>query len=802
MISRPVRMLHRLKKETVKLFASLLLVIHFVEPAEGLAQDVKQKYFRQTPFEVAQRMLVTGNPKGAIKRLKTALASGENLQAAEQANYLLGLALLQNGDYEEASEVFGTLLKTYPILRDDHLYYRALSLYRWGSKLEAAKIFAQVDPLGPRGGVSTIFRGRALYESTAFAELRPWLEEHLRNGNLASRELKYYLAESRYRTGDPYGALALYRELWRDRPRGSLAVRALERIPQLRLDGKLLLSKSEIQIVEQLKRIVETDRRLERALKGVEENSSKRKLQGSMTAEIAYARGRLAEMKGAYRNAIGHYMRSQTAAPVTATKVRALAGLAQGRCHKLLGQVSSAARLFATVADRFPELPESEEALFLAGEVLLANRKHEEAEERYRDLLLKNPATVFRAQCLWGLAWVRFRQGKYDEARPFFSSLTKLALPEEMHAASLYWLGRTEASLGMIDDAKVHFSKLVTERPLSFYASLASDLLIQVEPSRPLRTVSSTVAESLGTKEDKVPQELVRVKEFIRLGLRARARKALSLFEQKARSKRKRLSASTLETMAKSYEALNLKLQARYVREEFAREYPSTLGQVVVATAARQAHPLKFEAEIRKAAKEFGVRPSLLFALVRTESNFRSVAVSSQNAYGLAQLILPTAKSVARKLGIKRVSPQRLVRDPLLNVRLGASYLKSLLNLYGGSEVLALAAYNAGPGAVSSWMMNRVRKVAGQKRRRVGVGLTPSPDEMVEEIPVKETKTYVRKVLGRQRVYERLYGTPQPALPALKPLELAPSVIFEPTSSEIRVRTPDYPLIGARVFHR
>ena len=193
---------------------------------------------------------------------------------------------------------------------------------------------------------------------------------------------------------------------------------------------------------------------------------------------------------------------------------------------------------------------------------------------------------------------------------------------------------------------------------MSFYASLASDLLIQVEPSRPVGTSSNAASGRLNIDEDKIPRELVRIEEFIRLGLRARARKALTLYDQKTRAKKKRLSAATLQSMAEFYEALNLRLQARYVREEYAREYPATLGLDVVATAARQAHPLKFEEQIRKAAREFGVRPSLLFALVRTESNFRPNAVSSQNAYGLAQLILPTAKSVARRLGIKRVSPK------------------------------------------------------------------------------------------------------------------------------------------------
>jgi soluble lytic murein transglycosylase len=109
--------------------------------------------------------------------------------------------------------------------------------------------------------------------------------------------------------------------------------------------------------------------------------------------------------------------------------------------------------------------------------------------------------------------------------------------------------------------------------------------------------------------------------------------------------------------------------------------------------------------------------------------------------------MLPTAQSVARALRLAR--PSRLdLMQASLNIRLGARYLGELVRRFDGSVALALAAYNAGGGAVSRWL-----------EARSGLEV----DEFVEEIPVEETRGYVKRVLRSYAAYRLLYGSPDEA---------------------------------------
>jgi soluble lytic murein transglycosylase len=106
--------------------------------------------------------------------------------------------------------------------------------------------------------------------------------------------------------------------------------------------------------------------------------------------------------------------------------------------------------------------------------------------------------------------------------------------------------------------------------------------------------------------------------------------------------------------------------------------------------------------------------------------------------------MVPTAQQVARQLRIGRVGRSDLT-GASLNIRLGARYLGELVRRFDGSVALALAAYNAGGGAVSRWL---------EQRRGLEI------DEFVEEIPVEETRGYVKRVLRSYAAYRLLYGSP------------------------------------------
>jgi soluble lytic murein transglycosylase len=143
-----------------------------------------------------------------------------------------------------------------------------------------------------------------------------------------------------------------------------------------------------------------------------------------------------------------------------------------------------------------------------------------------------------------------------------------------------------------------------------------------------------------------------------------------------------------------------------------------------------------------------GVEPALALAVIRQESTFNTTTVSSAGARGLMQLMPPTAQQVAGKLGLPH-DDVRLTADPGYNILLGTSYLRQLVDGYGGSYLLAVAAYNAGSGRVREWL-----DTAGDPRAGGGV----DPLDWVESIPIAETRNYVQRVLEALEVYRVRLG--------------------------------------------
>jgi soluble lytic murein transglycosylase len=144
--------------------------------------------------------------------------------------------------------------------------------------------------------------------------------------------------------------------------------------------------------------------------------------------------------------------------------------------------------------------------------------------------------------------------------------------------------------------------------------------------------------------------------------------------------------------------------------------------------------PLRHEDIIRQQAHEKGVDASLIAAVIYAESRFRE-QTSRAGARGLMQITPDTAREIERLSGGTTFRTADL-SDPEINIRYGTYYLHELLSRYGGNEVAALAAYNAGPGNADRWG---------------GAGLT------LGAIPLEQTRAYVAEVLEEQRAYRAEY---------------------------------------------
>jgi len=150
--------------------------------------------------------------------------------------------------------------------------------------------------------------------------------------------------------------------------------------------------------------------------------------------------------------------------------------------------------------------------------------------------------------------------------------------------------------------------------------------------------------------------------------------------------------------------------------------------------------PWPYRDLIEQTANELDLDPYLLAALIRQESAFTPHAVSRAGAHGLMQLMPPTAREVARKIGAQWDTA--LLTIPDANLRLGATHLEGLLRRYGDNIIPTLAAYNAGGTPVRRWLA------------RYDVN---DPIQFVENIPYVETRGYLRTVLRNHALYRALY---------------------------------------------
>lgn len=146
--------------------------------------------------------------------------------------------------------------------------------------------------------------------------------------------------------------------------------------------------------------------------------------------------------------------------------------------------------------------------------------------------------------------------------------------------------------------------------------------------------------------------------------------------------------------------------------------------------------------------KKLPVEKALILAIIRQESNFSQYARSHANALGLMQILPKTAKATAKSMKVA-YNHKRLTQDPKYNILIGANYMKAMLNFHNGSYILAIASYNAGPKNVKKWIQDY-----GDPRSQEVDAIF-----WIENIPFKETRNYVQRVLENLYVYRSILNT-------------------------------------------
>jgi len=162
----------------------------------------------------------------------------------------------------------------------------------------------------------------------------------------------------------------------------------------------------------------------------------------------------------------------------------------------------------------------------------------------------------------------------------------------------------------------------------------------------------------------------------------------------------------------------------------------------------RALYPRPYDAEVRNAAALTKLPDTFIYSVIRQESLYQSDAQSSAGARGAMQLLPETARLTARRWPAiaQSVPDTKNLFDPATNILIGSAKLRDMLNRFDDTVAVALAAYNAGPGAAQRWLPERKMEA----------------DIWIENIPYNETRTYVQRIHWHNVVFDWLAtGQPQ-----------------------------------------
>ncbi len=437
-------------------------------------------------------------------------------------------------------------------------------------------------------------------------------------------------------------------------------------------------------------------------------------------------------------------------------RARALYLLAQ--LETLAGK-PDAGPLWQALARKFPQSTLADDALFT--EAVVRRRAGDLAGERalLQDLVDHHLDSDLREEAIFRLFWSHQVEGNGRAGLVYLDQLASHPDPEGAdEERARYWRARAllepqpgESETGRaaaLEAARADLVWLVEERPLTYHGLLARGRLQELDPK--LLQVAGAREEKQFASARPLPlhagalgrdPHLLAAVELIRLGLMAEASRELTAVDRSPARAAGDAGQEPLTLVADLYARAGDFRNAHALVRTDLRALLRRPASGLALRAASLAYPLAFRDEIVRVSRSARMPPDLLQALVREESALDPKALSSTGALGLTQVMPATARVVARRLNLRGFQPANLL-EPETSLRVGGAYLGELYAKFQ-HPALALASYNAGPGAVGGWI-----------KARGGLPL----DAFVEEIPLDETRGYVKRCLRSYAAYQFLYG--------------------------------------------
>ncbi len=656
------------------------------------------------------------------------------------AQLALGLVEYEHNDFAGAVRDLTGLSPNLPKIADYVDYYLASAQAQLNDQAGAAATLALPvwdHPLSPLKSRALLLRADALTKSQHPGEAAELLLAAYKY--LPQPDAALSLASAYDARGENLQAAAYYQRVFYAYPATAAAATAASAIDRLKVTlGKSFPIPSAQQLIDRPSHWIEAH---QYAKAKTELQSALPQLTG-LDRDQAQVRIGLADLRAGNTLVAMRYLKGLR---LPASELAAERDEYVVECGRRLNDDATVNETLRQLEKHYPKSPWRLKALLGAANRYLVDHQPEKYEPLYRAAFDSFPSDTSTALSHWRIAWDAYISRKPDADRLMREQVSRY--PNDTKAsAAMYFLGRLAEDRQDAAAARAWYERITQVFPHYYYGLLARDHLAQKTISD--ATTSGEVSAWLSAVTFPVPRPFVDSPDnatTVRIE-RARLLRAAGyndFGESELRFGAKNGAephliamelATAADTPAESLRAMKSTVQ----------DYLSMAFDSAPARFWQLLFPLPFRPALDDFAKQRDLDPFMVAGLIRQESEFNPTIRSHANAYGLTQIVPSTGRQLARMNGIKPFSIGLLLQ-PETNINLGTTYLRMLLDEWGGKWEETLASYNAGKGRVVNWV------TWGQFRE---------PAEFVESIPFNETHEYVQAVIRNAAIYRELYGKP------------------------------------------
>ncbi len=743
-------------------------------------------------IQLGDNFMRNGYYEDAASIYRTLLNAGDSISSefSALAAFRLGQVALRDGYFQQALDAFNLLLGQYP----ESMHGPRAYFLRGDAHLGVAKWQSAVDDFNKYLSLKPGLIDSYVYERIADAQIA------LNQTDSALRN--YQLAIKAERSKVPLLILreklaAIY--ISRSRPEEAVAqydaILSVARNVPYRADISFAAAQALLEAGLKEAGLVRMQQVAENYSQTATAYLALELLREEGIAVDAWLRGKSAFIAGNYQAAIAAF--NEFTSTHLLAEIPAELHLLLGRVYRQIGNADAAAVAFQTIIDYFPQDPLFGDALlergrtrFLAGDIAAAISIYLSIADNYDYLTQAAGEALWRAGYLYGTngdslrsreVFVRLADAypnheltsnglfiaasaaigdeQWSVAENLYSRIASLSRADDQAAAYL-WVGRLAVLRDDQQLANDAFDLALAAAPDSYFAARAGDFRIgrrSLEPPGELQFdydihIDVQAAESWLRQTFAIEQEgeLWRMPDALSSDvhlIRGRELYAVGAYDDAF------IEFENLVDAARdSGDVLGSYQLAVYLRGLGAyRESIIAAADVIVASKMGTLQVPRFIARMRfpdfyidlilPVAQERGIDPLLMLALIRQESLFNTYAIAAAGEKGLMQVIPGTAKYIAEQLEWPDYQHSDLFR-PYAGVAFGAYYIDEQLDLFEQNPIVALAAYNAGPGRAHDW-----DKLSGG-----------DPDLFMTTITIESTRKYVQYIYRNYNIYRELYG--------------------------------------------